>query len=269
MRPATAFLSWAIAIFIWIYLIPILIVGFVLCIPFFLIISPVLVFITATILYLLKDEIFTGSSIRQLIANMPYTLWFGNIDKINLPKQPALITSHPHGFLCTGIIVSTHFAPDSNTILAVSPWIFTIPIVGWMAKHVGCIPATEKQMLNALKKSSVIIVPGGVPELVSHEMYTRRHGFIRIAQKANVPILPIITQTTFYDHISLPFRSWRVYIAKQYGIPLMVPPLGWCWTWIPKPKPVEMKQLDLFQDISNNIENTREKYYDIIKHASL
>lgn len=265
MRPANAFLWWTIVIFLWIYLIPILTVGFILCIPFFLVVSPILFIITAFVIYYLKDDIFIGSNIRDIISSIPYELWFGSIDNIKVPKYPVLITSHPHGFLCTGILLSTHFVPGSTTLFTVSPWLFTIPIVGWLAKHAGAIPANEKDIMNALKKSSVIIVPGGVPELVSNKPYTRRHGFLRIAQKARVPILPVITETSFYDHLSMPMEEWRVYIAKKYGLPIMVPPIGWYYTWIPNPKPIKMKQMDLFKEIGNNIESSRQKYYNMLR----
>ena len=245
-------LLWIVAIFLWMYLIPTLIIGLVLFFPIFICITPVFL-IFAIIQYYFN---------RKTLEKIDYTKWFGKIDTIQLTEK-CIVAFHPHGILCTGILIGLHFQPNSNTKFAVAPLLIHTPIIGLYCEKLGCIPATELDICNALKTHSVIICPGGVPELVSEKPYTRRHGFLRIAQKMNVSILPVICLTTFFDRIPLPLEDFRIWVAKTFGVPLMLPPLGWCFTWLPKPKPIKLKSFQLFQ-VKQNIEEERKRYYNLI-----
>lgn len=264
MKISIAFVTWGIAIFIWLYFLPILLIGTLICMPFFIFITPIVMTITCTIAYLLKDEMITKGQIRNIVNNIPYHLWFGEIDVINTPESPTLICSHPHGILCTGILFSTHFRPASNTLFAVSKWLFYIPLIGWLAKQLGCIPATYEHIEKALDTHSVILVPGGVPELISSKPYVNRHGFLKIAKRKKIPILPIIISQTFYDMIPCPAEKIRIYIANQFGLPIMFPVIGWYGTWLPKRKPIKLTSRELFIVSNEDFENERKRYYQSI-----
>lgn len=263
MNPYAALVTWTIGIFIWMYLLPILIVGTLLCIPFFMFITPMLAAITFTFIMVFKDEFIVRSPYREYMNNIPYHKWFGHYNTVENPDKPTLITSHDHGVLCMGILLAAHFKPNSKTVFAVAPILFSIPFVGWIAKHVGAIPATEKAICNSLKTTSVIIVPGGIPELITDTPYTRRHGFLRIAQKMDVPILPIKTHTKFYDIVPIGGFDHRIYVAKHYGIPIMFPwVFGWYGTWLPKRNKIEWKALDTFNmQKQDDLEESRKAYY--------
>jgi hypothetical protein len=252
--------TWVIAIFIWIYLLPILLVGFIMCIPFFIVVTPLLMTISITIIYMMKDEIIPQGLLRDYINNVPYKEWFGQIDYIPSYPNPALICSHPHGIICTGILFSTHFKPGSTTLFAVSKWLFTVPFVGWLARHLGCIPATYESITKALLTNTVILVPGGVPELVSGTMYTRRHGFLKIAKQSDVYIIPVYTDTTFYNRLSSPLDSLCMYIAKTIDLPIMLPVIGYYGSWLPKRKPIKMSIKEPFK-VQGNIEQERVRYF--------
>jgi len=262
MNHLLAFGAWVLAIFIWVYLLPILIIGTVMCIPFFLVVTPPLLLASFTWFYIMKDALVPSGTLRSLLNNLPYERWFGQRMIHGNLSTPHLITSHPHGILCTSVLIGVHFTPGSTTLFAVSPFIFVIPFFGWLATHLGCIPATYEAIQNGLKTSSVILVPGGVPELVSGDMYTRRHGFLKIARACNVPILPLVSTTDYFHSIPLPFKEARVYIAKTVGIPLMAPPLGWYGTWVPQRKPIVFQRRDMFTVETNaDIEDERKRYY--------
>ena len=263
MKVSIAFLTWTVAIFIWLYLLPILFIGTIICIPFFIIITPIIMIITCTMAYFIKDEIIPTGYIRSVVNNIPYNLWFGHIDDICAPAKPTLICSHPHGILCTGILFSVHFRPGSSTLFAVSKWLFYIPVIGWLATQLGCIPATYYNINTALKTNSVILVPGGVPELISGKQYTRRYGFLKIAKKKKVPILPVTTKQTFFNRIPCPWESARIHIANKYGLPIMFPVLGWYGTWLPKRRPIHMKTHPS-RYIEQDIEQERQTYYKSI-----
>lgn len=255
MKVSVAFVYWVIAIFIWLYLLPILVVGTLCCIPFFIVVTPPLLIISFTVMYLLKDEIIPSGYIREVVNNIPYHLWFGEIDTIQTLPTPHLICSHPHGILCTGILFSTHFSPGSTTVFAVSKWLFAVPFVGWLARHLGCIPATYEHIEKALVTQSVILVPGGVPELITGKPYTNRFGFLKIAHKMKVPILPVLTESTFFNTLECPCEDLRMYIAIHIGIPIMFPVMGWYGTWLPKPVPIKMKQLSVFRPTGNVVQD--------------
>lgn len=263
--PVKALATWIIAIFLWIYLLPILVIGFIMCIPFFIVVTPLLMIISFTTIYMLKDEIIPKGLLRDYINNFPYKEWFGQIDYIPSYPSPVLICSHPHGIICTGILFSTHFKPGSNTLFAVSKWLFTVPVIGWLARHLGCIPATYESITRALQTNTVILVPGGVPELVSGTLYTRRHGFLKIAKQTNVDIIPVFTDTTFYNRLSSPLDSFCMYIAKTIDLPIMLPVIGYYGTWLPKRNPIKMSIKDPFK-VQGDIEQERLRYFKALNH---
>lgn len=265
MKARSAFFYWSIAIFLWVYLLPILFIGTIMCIPFFVVVTPLLLAIHASVMFLLKDELISEGTIRKIVNNIPYELWFGLIDEMDTLPTPHLICFHPHGVLCTGILVAVHLRPESDTVFAVSKFLFTVPLIGWLAHRLGCIPATYEHIESALETNHVILVPGGVPELISGKEYRNRHGFLKIAKKLHVNIKPVYSSTKFFDLIPCPFEGLRMYIAIHYGVPIMFPILGWYGTWLPKRKPIKMKFCDAFVvDQEKSIEANRVEYYRLI-----
>lgn len=217
--------------------------------------------ISLSVMYLLKDELVADGTIRRIVNNIPYHLWFGKIDTMEILSTPHLICSHPHGVLCTGILFSVHFRPGSTTLFAVSKWLFTIPLIGWLAHRLGCIPATYEHIETALKTNSVILVPGGVPELITGKPYTKRYGFLKIAKRANVIIKPVTTRQSYFNLIPCPFEKVRMYIAIKYGFPIMFPVLGWYGSWLPKRNPIDMVFHNGFKVNDLSLEENRVRYY--------
>lgn len=241
---------WIIAIFLWMYMIPFLAIGLILLFPVFAFVIPVIC-IVGWVQYLLQLD---------TIRKVDFSWWFGQAPVVQI-KSKSLICVHPHGVLCTASLVCIHF--KNNTKFAVAPILIHMPIIGLFARTLGCIEATENAICNALKTNPVILCPGGIPELVTQKQYTRRHGFLRIAKKMNVHIITIVCKTKFYDIVQLPFKSWRLKIAKL-GIPIMFPPLGWYGTWIPKPKKIKLEVFEPFY-VKGDIEECRKKYYKRIQ----
>jgi hypothetical protein len=248
-------------IFAWIFFLPMFMVGFLLSIPFFTIALPISLLIAGGV-FLAFDHI-KESTIRDILTSAPYHMWFGKIH-VPIPEGKYLICCHPHGILCTAAIVGIHFRPKSKTLIAVAPIVFLVPVIGWIAKHLGAIPATYHDILKGLETTSVILLPGGVPEIIASErkqQYTKRWGFLKCAQKANVDILKIKTDT-HYELLPMPFYDTRMYIAQHYNVPITFPwVFGWCGSWIPQPKPITPK-VKRFQYIKgHSIEQNRIKYY--------
>ena len=100
----------------------------------------------------------------------------------------------------------------------------------------NCIQATESEILETLEKGeSVALVLGGIEELHKTSgtglqlVIKKRNGFLRIAEKARVPLVPLVTvgenelfpflesewlrafQESFYSwfHIAFPVPTWK------------------------------------------------------------
>lgn len=256
---------WVIAltalIFAWIFFLPMFIIGFLLAMPFFTLALPLSLIISAAI-YLSYDQI-KQSSIRDIISSAPFDRWFYNI-KIDLDlTDHHLICCHPHGILCTVALIGVHFRPKSKTLIAVAPIVFTVPIIGWIAKHLGAIPATYDSILKGLYNTSVILLPGGVPEILCTERdvhYTDRLGFLRCAKRANVKIYAIVNEKKYYSLVSMPFYDVRMFIAKKYNVPIIFPWIfGWHGTWLPKRIPILPKTFEF--TVQDNIHDARKEYY--------
>ena len=262
---------WAICmtalIFMWVFFLPIFIVGFLVAIPFFTIALPISLAISAAI-YLSYDQI-KESSLRDIISSAPFEVWFQNIDiNLDLTKNH-LICCHPHGILCTAAVMGIHFKPKSKTLIAVAPIVFMVPIIGWIAKHLGAIPATYDAIIGGLKHTSVILLPGGVPEIICVEKevhYTDRVGFLRCAKRAGVTIYAIVNEKKYYDLVPMPLYNLRLHIAKTYNIPIVFPwILGWYGTWLPKRFPIQPRWFE-FQ-VYGEPKDLREEYYAKIRRS--
>jgi hypothetical protein len=229
-------------IFIWIYLLPLLVLAACVGIPF------ASTFVVLSFFLSNKYEHNVDSILRRFVCEIPVTRWFGSISNIDIPvDNNYLITSHPHGVFCLGPLLTVHFKRGSRTLFAVAPLIFKIPIFGWFAANVGCIPATKGEIQNALKTTSVILVPGGVPELITQErgqIYTRRYGMF----KFDAPMITLITKSNHYSFLKLPFYETRLYIARKLNIPIIFPwVFGHYFTWLPKRTPLVVT-LERFSD---------------------
>lgn len=254
-------------LFMWIFFLPIFLLGFIFSIPFFLVSLPVSLLIGGGI-YISFGQI-KQSSLRDIISSAPFEKWFGPIE-IPIPKENHLICCHPHGVVCTMALVGVHLRPQSKTLIAVAPILFAVPVVGWIVKHLGGIPATYHDILTGLKSTSVILLPGGVPEIVAMEkgeQYRDRWGFLRCAKEAKVDILALSTTESYYSILPMPLYDLRMYIARKYNVPIVFPWIfGWCHTWVPKPVPIR-PHISRFQyRRSDTLEENRVAYYASLKN---
>lgn len=249
------------SLFIWAYSIPILIIlilfGAPLAAPLF-----AFAFFISSSLQLIYKKPIQHSWLRSFLNNIDLTGWFGKIDRVDLPEKAHLICSHPHNIFCLGALLCIHFQPKSKTLIAVAPLIFHIPLLGWIAAQCGCIPSSKQSITNALDaRMSVILVVGGVPEVVTYErdeIYTNRHKFLQF----DAPILPVITTSKHYYVPKAPFYDLRMFIAENYRVPIIFPwVFGWMGTWLPDRKPITVKVLEVKKN------RVHEEYFNEIKET--
>ena len=247
-----------IIVFIWIWSLPLIIVFSFLMSGVLVFLLPLSIFIS--LLIQKHCSVVTNSPLRSFISTMEISTWFP-CNTVQLTKQ-TVVAVHPHGLLCCGALAGIHFVHGSTTILCVAPILFYIPILGWILHLLGCIPADYTSMLNALQLGhSIIVVPGGVPEIVLLEkgddraLYSR-YGFLKLAAATNTPVMAVFVhgECATFQLIALPANTYRAFLSWLTNIPLILPVvLGYYGTWLPKRTP-----LTLVSTLMDNVPSRNE-----------
>ena len=200
-------------------------------------------------IYVMNLEPCTHSFLRDFITGFQLFNWFP-CNTIQL-KQQRVVSVCPHGLLSCGALAGVHFVKGSETIFCVAPILYFVPLLGHSLNLLGCIPATRKSMKNVLVKGySLIVVSGGVPELVLSETnddteFYPRFGFLKLANKIKVPVLSVFVkgETNLYNVIQLPCLRNRVKLSWFFNIPFMFPLIsGFYGTWMPKRKKLILRK---------------------------
>ena len=140
-----------VSLFVWAYSMQILLFLLLVGVPFAL---PMILLMLGVshVLQLVYTKPILTSPIRTYLNNIDLTFWFGEIDRVPLPEKNHVIASHPHHVFCLAALLCIHFQPKSKTLIAVAPLIFHVPLVGWIAAQVGCIPSSFRSLFIDLKK---------------------------------------------------------------------------------------------------------------------
>ena len=227
-----------ITIFVWIFSLPLLAVMTFLFAPILL---PCAIVSVVFSVYIINLKPRTHSFLRNFLVSFQLHNWFP-CNTIVIKKQ-RVIAVRPHGLLSCGAVAGVHFVEGSETIFCVAPILYFVPLLGHSLNLLGCIPATRKSMEGVLSDGySLIVVSGGVPELVLSETnddteFYPRFGFLKLAKKFKVPVLSIFVngETNLYNVIQLPCLRNRVKLSWFFNIPFMFPLIsGFYGTWMPK-----------------------------------
>ena len=241
MRDWTTIFIVATLVFVWIWALPLLLVCAVLMFPFAIVFVPISFAISA--LVRVNCAVTNRSALRTIVNSWGLASWFP-CNTVSVTEQ-TVISVHPHGLLCCGALAGIHFVPGSTTIMCVAPALFYIPVLGWVLHLLGCIPADYTSMLETLQQGhSLIVLPGGVPEIVLLEQQLDqslfpRYGFLRLASATNTPVTAVFVhgECATFRLVPLPFLKVRTYLAWWTNLPLIFPiVLGYWGTWLPKQK---------------------------------
>lgn len=133
--------------------------------------------------------------------------YFGRFDIVASapidPKGQYFVASHPHGTLIfqrmfwRSSLLEPLFPSERVRMLAASV-LFRIPIVREMTLWFGAVDASRSNVDRLLRRGcSVVVYPGGIDEMpltgdgpTSDVRLRTRTGFIRLAAKHGVPVLP-------------------------------------------------------------------------------
>lgn len=238
----------AVLTFCWIWLLPLMCIGFFFSIPAIVVSLPMCIVTSVILQWWQHRKIYVSHPIRRFMSTIPWHQWFP-CNCLEIPET-SVVAVHPHGLLCCGALAGIHFVPGSRTVFCVAPLLFYIPILGWVIRVLGCVPARYDIMLKCLASGhSVLVVPGGVPELVMAESghdhkWFKRNGFIRLATEAGVPIQMVFVrgECSTYRMLQGPVYSQRVHASWKTNVPLVFPVfLGWYGTWLPRRVPLELR----------------------------
>ena len=233
--------------FCWVWLLPLMLLGFVLSVPVVVVSLPVCLVLSVTLQWWHHGRVIVSHPVRRLLAHIPWHEWFP-CNTLRM-EDTSVVAVHPHGLLCCGALAGIHFVPGSQTVFCVAPLLFYIPVLGWCMRVLGCVPARYDIMLACLRQGhSVIVVPGGVPELVLAErrddrQWFRRGGFIRLAIEARVPLRAVFVrgECATFSMVEAPWLQTRVHWAWKTNVPLAFPAFfGWYGTWLPKRVPLTL-----------------------------
>ncbi len=254
--------------FIWIWSLPLLLLGSLFMFPVAIGATVLSITIGVSIQLTERSKIQPEHWIRKIMSDIPWHEWF---PCNQLRFENGLVAVHPHGVLCCGALAGIHFVPGSKTCMCIAPIVFYVPIIGLLARKLGCIPADRHHMTLALSKGyPVLVVPGGVPEIVLAETGDdqkrfERHGFLRIAQqmKANVHAVYVEGECATYRMFQGPLLGTRIWISWCLNIPLVLPILlGWYGSWMPKRVPLVLRSLKVDSYDKNTYKNKLQCLYN-------
>lgn len=160
---------------------------------------------------------------------------------------PCLFIAHPHGlfsmapFFHWGVRI-TGWPTNHAVRIAVHRIFFSIPVLRELAEAHNAIEATEEEIEKALKAGiSVVLLTGGVREI--HEtcsgkmriVLKKRSGFLRIAQRLGVPIVPVLSFGE--NELFPPYRAaWiercQTYLRRWFHVYVPVPTWESVRNWV-------------------------------------
>ena len=254
--------------FFWIWSLPLLIIGVFFAVPFALLALPVCLAMTLALQIQSNHKIIVDHWFRKWMSRIPWHEWFP-CNQLYFDEQ-CIVTVHPHGILCCGAVVGVHLVPGSKTVLCVAPILFYVPVIGWLLRLLACIPANKECMQAALRAGhSLLVVPGGVPEIVLAETGDdterfARYGFMRLKPSVPVHVVCVRGECQTYRMFPAPFMDTRVWLSWRLNIPFVMPVLfGWYGTWLPRRRPLRLTSWEVQPVTRDAYDKILDKLFDI------
>lgn len=272
MKAFKAFALMFVVIFIWIFTLPLLFLTSIIWLP----LGALLIISLTTISFLVQlhhaENITVNGVTRKLVANVPLESWFKGYEVAD-SNPTGFIIAHPHGILCCGMVVY-HFRKRTDTVFAVAPILFYIPVFGWLARDLGLIPASDFMIRKALKEGhTVIMYVGGVEELIAHEkreLYIeKRWGYLKIIRDLKCKVTCAWTKGEFDTFFlpPMPMLRLRQRVAKILGFGIIFPwVFGWNSIWVPRRIPLKVSFFTLQQTNSLRLEDLKQWYHQGLRH---
>ncbi len=226
----------------------------------------------------------------------------------NFPKEKALFVGNHNGLLTFEVLMLFYawwkrFGSSKRALGLAHSLALNNPVFRWIIPRIGAIPADPEIAIEALSRDySLLVYPGGEKE--SFRPYSerkkvdfyQRKGFIRLALKAKVPIVPVVSigahesyvilhrgeeiaeklglKEKFRLHgVPITFRSlffmWCMVSGVFTLFPLLLAPAAFASIFIPMPAKMDFKILppidvSAMMDSSLTEEQNLQNIYDFV-----
>jgi 1-acyl-sn-glycerol-3-phosphate acyltransferase len=184
-----------------------------------------------------------GRDPRVIQALMPFWEWFYRYyfrvtseGWHHIPESKVLLVGSHNGGIATPDMVMTmydwfrHFGTQRPVYGLMHPSVWKVnPYLGKIAEKTGAIVAHPKMAMAALRSNaSVLVYPGGAQDLF--RLHSQRHkinlagrkGFIKLALRERVPIIPIVSQGAHDTLFVLTDIYEWVEKLHQWGMPWLM-----------------------------------------------
>ena len=213
----------------------------------------------------------------------------GKMKQLGDPKNEGgqvIVCFHPHGVFPSTCMWLTHaecwkrYFPMLDPVVLVATIIHLIPVMRDIAQWSGCRDVARGTVIRLLKEGeSPLIVIGGQTEMFESRSWDkgitvmrRRRGFIKLAIKHNVGLLPTFSfgETQTMDNLYLPkMQAWT---KKRLGFPIPYWPYGRWGLPIPRRKKITLavgapiypvRQTDAPTD--DEVTELQNRYFDALE----
>jgi hypothetical protein len=123
-------------------------------------------------------------------------------------EEKVVFVIYPHGYLPIATVFGFAIygnppkfplAKQLRSVIAVTQWIFTIPLIRNIAAWVGCVDATKDVIVKNLRIGrGVVLMPGGIREMALNGLewavYVEHQGFAKIVVEEKASVIPIYAE---------------------------------------------------------------------------
>jgi Diacylglycerol acyltransferase len=169
-------------------------------------------------------------------------VWPRSVHRPSLEDTPVIFCIVPHGVVSWGVAAYPVWSKVWNDRVcrwSIAPVVLKIPIVRYLARKVGYIPAKSQPILETLTKrqENVGLVLDGIAGMFQGSsteetaFLQQRKGIVKIALKAGVPIVPVygFGHTSLYTVCVDPLGVLE-HLSQKLGMSLT--PFFGRWGWI-------------------------------------
>jgi 1-acyl-sn-glycerol-3-phosphate acyltransferase len=165
-----------------------------------------------------------GRVISRVILRLFFRLTITSRERI--PASGPLVVVANHESLLDAFVVAAVLKDRYVTFLS-APWLYSVPVVGWVLRSIGALPAytegsdvsTPREAIRVLEKGGTVVVfpEGGISR---NQLYG---GAVFFAGKAGAPLVPLrITGTKK----ALPLGRWWPSLYTRIGVSVGEPIAG-------------------------------------------
>ena len=168
----------------------------------------------------------------------------------NIPQTKALFVGNHNGLLTFEVLMMfyaywKHFGTSRKALGLAHSVALNNPFFKWIIPRIGAVPADPDIALEAVKRDySLLVYPGGEKESFrpfserKKVDFYQRKGFIKLALKAEVPLVPIVSIGAHESYVILhrgEELAEKLGLKKRFrlhGLPVTFRSIFFCWCMV-------------------------------------